>query len=221
MRSRGWRSWPNTRRAVTRFRCATRSNCCNPNAPPLRFWAIHFEQLNHAAPGAWPCWAPFHYDTIRHLTRWGLSDAAARYTTLLTCLRGSIMPLSGRRTGPAEARLPSKTCGIPTASSSGLVRAAMAAAWWSGDRQRAWRLQQGARRLPVTCTTAVEWPHRGQPRRDPAPLPRRPGPAPRASGAGLACDQSVMQVTGDLVQFTRSDAAETIFCAFVWVERLT
>ncbi|MCA3510904.1 MAG: alpha glucosidase [Rhodobacter sp.] len=63
-----------------------------------------FARLNAAAPDAWPCWAYSNHDTVRHITRWGLTEAAARaYTTLLVCLRGSVCLYQGEELGLPEA----------------------------------------------------------------------------------------------------------------------
>src|SRR5690606_28345691 len=35
-----------------------------------------FSRLNSFAPDAWPCWSYTNHDTVRHVTRWNLSDAA-------------------------------------------------------------------------------------------------------------------------------------------------
>ncbi len=65
-----------------------------------------FARLAKAAPDAWPCWAYSNHDTVRHVTRWGLSDAAARaYATLLICLRGSVCLYQGEELGLPEAEL--------------------------------------------------------------------------------------------------------------------
>ena len=40
--------------------------------------ALTFDRLAKAAPDAWPCWAYSNHDTVRHITRWQLSDAAGR-----------------------------------------------------------------------------------------------------------------------------------------------
>ena len=59
-----------------------------------------------AAPDAWPCWAYSNHDTVRHITRWDLSDAAAKtYATLLMCLRGSVCLYQGEELGLPEAEL--------------------------------------------------------------------------------------------------------------------
>ena len=63
-----------------------------------------FARMARAAPDAWPCWAMSNHDTVRHITRWGLSDAAAMaYTTLLMCLRGSVCLYQGEELGLPEA----------------------------------------------------------------------------------------------------------------------
>jgi alpha-glucosidase len=63
-----------------------------------------FARMTAVAPDAWPCWAYSNHDVIRHVTRWGLSDAAARtYTTLLMCLRGSVCLYQGEELGLPEA----------------------------------------------------------------------------------------------------------------------
>ena len=63
-----------------------------------------FARMARAAPDAWPCWAYSNHDTVRHITRWGLSDAAAMaYTTLLMCLRGSVCLYQGEELGLPEA----------------------------------------------------------------------------------------------------------------------
>ncbi|MBN2630694.1 MAG: DUF3459 domain-containing protein [Rhodobacteraceae bacterium] len=63
-----------------------------------------FARMNAVAPDAWPCWAYSNHDTVRHITRWGLSDAAAKtYTVLLMCLRGSLCLYQGEELGLPEA----------------------------------------------------------------------------------------------------------------------
>ena len=65
-----------------------------------------FARMNAVAPDAWPCWAYSNHDTVRHVTRWGLSDTAARtYTVLLMCLRGSLCLYQGEELGLPEAEI--------------------------------------------------------------------------------------------------------------------
>jgi alpha-glucosidase len=66
--------------------------------------ATTFQRLSRAAPDAWPCWSYSNHDTVRHVTRWALSDAAAKaYATLLMCLRGSVCLYQGEELGLPEA----------------------------------------------------------------------------------------------------------------------
>ena len=65
-----------------------------------------FERMTAVAPDAWPCWAYSNHDVIRHITRWDLSDDAAKaYTTLLMCLRGSLCLYQGEELGLPEVDL--------------------------------------------------------------------------------------------------------------------
>jgi alpha-glucosidase len=65
-----------------------------------------FARMQAAAPDAWPCWSYSNHDTVRHITRWALSEAAAKaYTTLLICLRGSLCLYQGEELGLPEAEL--------------------------------------------------------------------------------------------------------------------
>ncbi|MBS0574124.1 MAG: DUF3459 domain-containing protein [Proteobacteria bacterium] len=68
--------------------------------------AAIFAQLDEKAPHAWPCWAYSNHDMPRHISRWSLSDAAAKaYTTLLMCLRGSACLYQGEELGLPEAEI--------------------------------------------------------------------------------------------------------------------
>jgi alpha-glucosidase len=63
-----------------------------------------FQRMNAVAPDCWPCWAYSNHDVIRHVTRWGLTDTAARtYATLLVTLRGSLCLYQGEELGLPEA----------------------------------------------------------------------------------------------------------------------
>ncbi len=68
--------------------------------------ALTFDRLAKAAPDAWPCWAYSNHDTVRHITRWKLSEAAAKtYATMLMCLRGSVCLYQGEELGLPEAEI--------------------------------------------------------------------------------------------------------------------
>ncbi|ETD91867.1 alpha-amylase family glycosyl hydrolase [Rhodobacter capsulatus] len=65
-----------------------------------------FRKLETVAPEGWACWAYSNHDVVRHISRWGLSEAAARcYTTLLMCLKGSVCLYQGEELGLPEAEI--------------------------------------------------------------------------------------------------------------------
>ncbi|MEZ5883820.1 MAG: alpha-amylase family glycosyl hydrolase [Paracoccaceae bacterium] len=65
-----------------------------------------FAQLEAVARDGWACWAFSNHDVMRHVSRWNLSDAAARaYVTLLMCLRGSVCLYQGEELGLPEAEI--------------------------------------------------------------------------------------------------------------------
>jgi alpha-glucosidase len=52
----------------------------------------------------WACWAYSNHDVVRHPTRWGMGDAAARaYAALLMSIRGSVCLYQGEELGLGEA----------------------------------------------------------------------------------------------------------------------
>ena len=66
-----------------------------------------FARMTAVAPDAWPCWSYSNHDVVRHITRWGLTEAGARaYTVLLLCLRGSVCLYQGEELGLPEAEVP-------------------------------------------------------------------------------------------------------------------
>lgn len=63
-----------------------------------------FGRLQSKTPHAWPCWAYSNHDMPRHISRWGIDDAAAKaYVTLMMCLRGSTCLYQGEELGLPEA----------------------------------------------------------------------------------------------------------------------
>jgi len=64
-------------------------------------------EVARLAPTGWPTWAFSNHDVARHISRWGLCDAAARlYTILLICLRGTVCLYQGEELGLPEAAVP-------------------------------------------------------------------------------------------------------------------
>lgn len=77
-----------------------------PPRATAQLLATSFDRLGRAAPDAWPCWSYSNHDTVRHVTRWGLSaEATKAYATLLVCLRGSVCLYQGEELGLPEASL--------------------------------------------------------------------------------------------------------------------
>ncbi|MBU3030945.1 alpha-amylase family glycosyl hydrolase [Paracoccus marinaquae] len=65
-----------------------------------------FADMQAVAPNSWPCWAMSNHDVVRHVSRWNLSDEAARaYATVLICMRGSVCLYQGEELGLPEADL--------------------------------------------------------------------------------------------------------------------
>lgn len=73
--------------------------------------AARFSEVLHkveeVAANSWACWAFSNHDVVRHVTRWNLSDPAARVmATLNVCLRGSVCFYQGEELGLPEAEVP-------------------------------------------------------------------------------------------------------------------
>ncbi|MBL8560639.1 MAG: alpha glucosidase [Gemmobacter sp.] len=65
-----------------------------------------FARMEAAAPDAWPCWSYSNHDTMRHITRWNLTDEGAKtYMSMLVCLRGSLCLYQGEELGLPEAEV--------------------------------------------------------------------------------------------------------------------
>ncbi|HMO08091.1 MAG TPA: alpha glucosidase [Paracoccaceae bacterium] len=178
-----------------------------------------FARMEAAAPDAWPCWAYSNHDTVRHVTRWQLSDPAARaYTALLMCLRGSLCLYQGEELGLPEAELElaelQDPYGIefwPEFKGRDGCRTPMP---WITDNAAA-GFSTGTPWLPVKA------PHR------PLAVAAQDGDAGsmlnhyrralafrRAHRVLRTGAMSLPEAVGDVASFVRSDRDETIFCAF-------
>ena len=182
--------------------------------------AATFERLARAAPDAWPCWAYSNHDTVRHKTRWGLSDESAKtYATFLMCIRGSVCLYQGEELGLPEADVAFKDLqdpyGIqfwPEFKGRDGCRTPMV---WQSDNRMAGFTDAPTSWLPVASA------HLG---RSVAAQDQQPGSvlwhyrralAMRKSHPALVTGaQSVMQVQEDVVAFQRENPQEAIFCAF-------
>ena len=65
-----------------------------------------FDDMHRVAPNSWPCWAMSNHDVMRHVSRWNLSEQAAKaYATVLLCLKGSVCLYQGEELGLPEAEI--------------------------------------------------------------------------------------------------------------------
>jgi len=75
-------------------------------APTASYVKDVMDQVASVASDGWACWAFSNHDVVRHVSRWGIGDAAARmYTTLMMCLRGSACIYQGEELALPEAEL--------------------------------------------------------------------------------------------------------------------
>lgn len=178
-----------------------------------------FARLNAAAPDAWPCWAYSNHDTVRHVTRWGLTDAAARaYTTLLMCLRGSVCLYQGEELGLPEADIAfddlQDPYGIefwPEFKGRDGCRTPMV---WEADNRlggfssaaKAW-LPVPAEHLGRAVSRQADDPASMMAHYRAALALRRAHPVLRTG------TMTPLVAQGNVVSFTRQDGAETLFCA--------
>ena len=178
-----------------------------------------FARLNASAPDAWPCWAYSNHDTVRHMTRWGLTDAAARaYTTLLMFLRGSVCLYQGEELGLPEAEIAfddlQDPYGIefwPEFKGRDGCRTPMV---WQADNRMGGFSTAAKAWLPVPAVHLGRAVSRQT--TDPASMLahyraalalRRAHPVLRTG------TMTPLVAQGNVVSFTRQDGAETLFCA--------
>ena len=177
-----------------------------------------FDRLSKAAPDGWACWAFSNHDVVRHISRWNLSDAAARahLLTLLT-LRGSVCLYQGEELGLTEANVAFEDLqdpyGIefwPEFKGRDGCRTPMV---WQSDNGNG-GFSTGKTWLPVDpahLSRAV-----AAQEADPAALLQfyRKALALRAAHPCLRKgEQTGMTATGPVLQFQRQDGAETLWVA--------
>jgi alpha-glucosidase len=179
-----------------------------------------FARMAAAAPDAWPCWSYSNHDTVRHVTRWGLTAQATRtYAALLVCLRGSLCLYQGEELGWPEADIAFEDLRDPYGIEfwpefKGRDGARTPMVWVSDDAgggfttaARTW--------LPITA------PHRA------ASVAAAEADAGSMLAHYRAClafraahpvlrtgAMSLPQAAGDVATFRRDGPGTTIFCAF-------
>ena len=179
-----------------------------------------FAKVETVAAEGWACWAYSNHDVVRHKTRWDLSLAAERaFATLMFCLRGSACIYQGEELGLPEAELSfadlQDPYGIefwPEFKGRDGCRTPMV---WEPSNQNGDFSTAGRTWLPVPSEhlrLSV-----ASSEADPASLVhhyRRAIGFRRAHVALRRGDLLAMQAEGEVLQFQRQAAAETIFCAF-------
>ena len=178
-----------------------------------------FDHVERVAPDGWACWAFSNHDVQRHVSRWNLSDAAARmFPILMMCLRGSACIYQGEELGLPEAEVPFEALqdpyGIefwPEFKGRDGCRTPMV---WDKQAENS-GFGKGATWLPVGqqhTQMAV-----GSQINDPASMLNhyRAVIAFRHANSTLASGTlEDMATNGDLLTFKRIANGETIFCAF-------
>ncbi len=191
----------------------------SPDAPSAARIAAVLRHLEHSAPEGWACWAFSNHDVVRHVSRWGLSPAAARaYATLLLCLRGTVCLYQGEELGLPEAELRFEDLqdpyGIqfwPEFKGRDGCRTPMV---WSGNELNG-GFSRGMPWLPVArehLGLAVD----AQERAPDTLLHhyRRAVSFRKAHPALARGDLRSLHVSGDVLTFVREVEGETLFCAF-------
>ncbi|KEP70052.1 DUF3459 domain-containing protein [Thioclava sp. BHET1] len=188
---------------------------------PLSAAFIHevFTKVASAVTEGWICWAYSNHDVERHISRWGLTPAAARlYTTLMMCIRGSICLYQGEELGLPEAELSFEDLQDPYGKEfwpefKGRDGCRTPMVW---ERDAAYAGFSGARPwLPVPSqhhNLAAD-----QAEHDPASLLhhyRRAIAFRRNHKVLRGGEMTDMYQSGSLLVFTRKDADETILCYF-------
>lgn len=177
-----------------------------------------FARLNSFAPDAWPCWSYTNHDTVRHVTRWNLTEAANRcYTTLMMALRGSVCIYQGEELGLPEADIAFEDLqdpyGIefwPEFKGRDGARTPMV---WDANAKNGGFSSVDKPWLPVPAehlARAVSTQGEGS-----MMAHYQAAIALRHNNPALAIgDMSPLQRDGDLVSFIRSYEGVEIFCAF-------
>ena len=175
--------------------------------------------VDRVAADGWACWAFSNHDVQRHASRWNLPDAAQRmFVSLIMCLRGSVCIYQGEELGLPEADVAfddlQDPYGIqfwPEFKGRDGCRTPMV---WEPSNANG-GFSSGAPWLPVSpahlgLSVASQEDDHG------ALLHHyRRAIAFRQAHAGLTTGaHTAVTASGDVVHFTRSDAASEIFCAF-------
>jgi alpha-glucosidase len=178
-----------------------------------------FDQLDDVAAEGWACWAFSNHDVMRHATRWSLTPAAQRlYATLILSLRGSVCLYQGEELGFGEADVPFEALQDPYGIEfwpefKGRDGCRTPMVWEQSNLNGGF--SGGQPWLPVShdhlnnSAAAQE--------QDASALLhhyRRMIAFRHAHAALLSGSQADMTAADDVLSFTRTEAGQTIFCAF-------
>ncbi len=193
--------------------------------PAARDVARIMTRLDEVAADGWACWAYSNHDVARHISRWDLSQPAARmFTTLMMCLRGSACIYQGEELGLSEAELTYDDLrdpyGIefwPEFKGRDGCRTPMV---WDAENRNGGFSSAGRSWLPVPGEHLGQAVSRAE--RTPGALLhhyRRAIALRRAHPALARGAMTAIRVDGAVLSFRRSLEDEEIFCAFNMSDR--
>ncbi|WP_146585656.1 alpha-glucosidase [Puniceibacterium confluentis] len=176
-------------------------------------------KIAEVAADGWVCWAFSNHDVPRHVSRWKLSDGAARcFSTLLMCLRGSVCLYQGEELALPEAEVAFEDLQDPYGKRfwpafKGRDGCRTPMVWEPGHQNGGF--SQGHPWLPVShdhLNRAVSTQEQ-----DPAAILhhyRRAVAFRRAHTALAKGDIRDLGTEGSILHFVRTHGDERIFCAF-------
>ncbi|MEM1301836.1 MAG: alpha-amylase family glycosyl hydrolase, partial [Pseudomonadota bacterium] len=177
------------------------------------------DRVTAAAADGWACWAYSNHDVERHASRWDLSPQALRlFTTLMTCLRGSLCLYQGEELGLPEADVPFEALQDPYGIEfwpeyKGRDGCRTPMVWEKSNHTGGF--SSGTPWLPVPGEHLSRSAEAQED--DPTALIhhyRKALSFRRAHSALVKGDQSTMTAIDDVLGFTRTDERETVFCVF-------
>lgn len=178
-----------------------------------------FEKVADVAADGWACWAYSNHDVVRHVSRWGLTDQAARlFTVLLMCLRGSACIYQGEELGLSEAEVAFEDLQDPYGIEfwpefKGRDGCRTPMIWTEQDHNGGFT--DGVPWLPVHTEHLAHAVDRQNLELGSMLAHYRHAIALRHAHPALARgDLSDMRADGTILQFTRHLKGERIFCAF-------
>ena len=187
--------------------------------PTAAYMAEVLHNVDAVAADGWPCWAFSNHDVTRHATRWDLTPAAQRlFATLILSLRGSVCLYQGEELGLPEADVAFEDLQDPYGKEfwpeyKGRDGCRTPMVWEASNQNGGFTA--GNPWLPVShdhLNRAVSIQEQ-----DPSAILhhyRRALSFRRAHPALVRGDHSDINADGTVLSFLRSDASETVFCAF-------